>query len=223
MVNRAVTSCALLICALLVGGCHSGGVVPDGWVEAAAAVEAIDDADAAKLQVIICYGRLLSNHTNMRMQTPDRPALFWDPGGYYGTNPTLAHVRGVERHKDLITARPPTLEDYWYHRHAYHDETVMEVFEWDIRPQIGQRLRSVLEQGTDDSHPAGRFDNDYPGWFCCIAVSDFLRRFGQDVTPVDQKYFMPQDFAQYLWKQQPDRVHIFRRKDMSHRVYVRAR
>jgi hypothetical protein len=136
---------------------------------------------------------------------PGQPVLFWDPGGSYGT--TLPED---VRSKDLIRINPPDLEMYL--RHVWNFSSVeVEVFEWDLRPEQADELYAVLLNGTDKKHPAGRFTTTTMGGFCCVALSDFLRRFATKTMTVPRSFFFPYSLARVLYTQSPKRVLAFRR------------
>jgi hypothetical protein len=136
---------------------------------------------------------------------PDRPVLFWDPGGSYGIN----HQEDI-RSKDLILKSPPDLESYleftWI-----HSSVEVEVFEWDPTIEHAHEMYDVLLKGTDKNHPAGRFTTPTMAGFCCGALSDFLHRFATKTMTVPKSFFFPHDLARVLYTQSPKRVLAFRR------------
>ena len=73
--------------------------------------------------VFICYGNVLSNHTALRLETPGKPALMWDPGGTFLENdPTR------KRAHDVITHNAPSVWQWWLYRRDGCKEPVMQVF-----------------------------------------------------------------------------------------------
>jgi hypothetical protein len=163
--------------------------------------------------VIIASGVITDNHTALRLESPGRPVVFWDPGGGYGTGP------GEDvRRDDLIIVNPPDLETYLPFRWENHD-AVVEIFEWDLEPGYALELHGILMQGTDKSHPRGKFTTESNGLFCSLAVSGFLNRFATPIMNVPQKYFLPHKLARVLYTQSPDRVLVFRRNKLP-MVYV---
>lgn len=157
------------------------------------------------LQVIIVYGPWWCHHSALRLVSPDRAALFWDPGGSYGT----FHKEDI-RSKDLIIKDPPDLEAYLQFTWKFSSVEV-EVFEWELEQAHAHELHEVLIKGTDKNHPAGRFKTATMGGYCCIALSDFLRRFATKIMTVPKSYFLPHDLARVLYTQSPKRVLVFRR------------
>jgi hypothetical protein len=164
-----------------------------------------DPPDQPLLQVIIVYGDLWSHHTALRLAHPDRPVLFWDPGGGYG----VGFPEDV-RSKDLIRINPPDLETYLHHIWQ-HSSREVEVFEWDLKPEEARDLYDALLNGTDKNHPAGRFTTSTLGLFCAVAVSDFLHRFASKTLTVPRSFFLPEHLARVLYTQSPKRVLAFRR------------
>jgi hypothetical protein len=146
---------------------------------------------------------------------PDRPVLFWDPGGGYG----VGFPEDV-RSKDLIRINPPDLETYLQHIWQLSSLEV-EVFEWDLKPEEVHDLYDVLLNGTNENHPAGWFKTTTMGFFCTAAVSDFLRRFARKILTVPRTLFLPEHLAQVLYTQSPKRVLAFRRGRQT--VYVPPR
>jgi hypothetical protein len=179
---------------------------PSNWVNRPIGLKSIaDPPDQPLLQVIIVYGPAWDHHSALRLVCPGRPVLFWDPGGSYGTT-FSENVRS----KDLIKINPPDLEAYL--QHVWHFSSVeVEVFEWDLKPEHARELYDVLLNGTDRTHPAGRFTTTTMGLFCTLAVSDFLHRFAGKVMTVPKSLFFPHNLARVLYTQSPKRVLAFRR------------
>jgi hypothetical protein len=182
--------------------------LPDAWSAVAADFTTIADRpEQARLQIIIAYGQLVDNHAALRLVGPRRPVLFWDPGGGYNKQ-TAPHTRW----NDIIVEDPPDLQAYLAFRRTHYDAAV-EVFEWHITAGQADELYDVLRYGTDADHPAGRFSSSTAGLFCSTAISDFLRRFAGDIMTVSDTYFWPNELAQALYTQSPDRVIVFRAAD----------
>lgn len=190
-------------------GCHYGVPAPDGWVgrpsPAGFVVGDGDPIDQARLQVLIHYGYMYSNHSTLRLICPGQPVLFWDPGGTYGDeDPTMG------RNCDLLLTNPPTVEQWWAYRNKGCNEPIMAVFEWGLPDELARRLHTTLLNGTDENHPQGTFHSDIAGWACCVAICDFLMRFASDRLAVPRTWMLPRNLGRHLWTQSPDRVHIFR-------------
>jgi hypothetical protein len=164
-----------------------------------------DPQNQPLLQVIIVYGPWWCHHSALRLVCPDRPVLFWDPGGAYGT-----HISMDVRSKDLIRIDPPDLETYLQFAWRYSSVEV-EVFEWDLTPEYAHELYNILTRGTDKTHPAGQFSTMTIGGFCSVNLSDFLRRFAEKAMTVPKSFFCPHSLARVLYTQSPKRVLSFRR------------
>jgi len=197
----------LLIICLLVGCIHAPAPYrPSDWVNKRIDLKSVADPPGQPLlQVIIVYGDLWSHHTALRLVHPDRPLLFWDPGGGYGVD-----LPEDVRSRDLIRTNPPDLETYL--AHIWHFSSLeVEVFEWHLKPEDAAELYGVLLTGTDKNHPAGRFTTTTVGLFCTVAVSDFLHRFAGKTLTVPKSFFLPEHLARVLYTQSPKRVLAFRR------------
>ena len=172
-----------------------------------------DSPNQPLLQVIIVYGLAWPRHTALRLVCPDRPVLFWDPGGGYGiSNPEKV------RSRDLIRVNPPDLETYLQYVWKHINKEV-EVFEWDLTPARALELYDVLLNGTEKDHPAGRFTTSTIRLLCTAAVSDFLHRFATKEMKVPKSFFFPYGLTRVLYTQSPRRVLAFRRGNMQ-RMYI---
>ncbi len=198
---------ALLLFLCFVGCVHGPARYrPASWDHARVDLKSVADTpDQPLLQVIIVYGPWWCHHSALRLVCPDRPVLFWDPGGSYGT----FHQEDI-RSKDLIVKNPPDLEAYLQFTWKYSSVEV-EVFEWDLGLEPAQELYDVLSSGTNKNHPAGKFKTATMGGLCCVALSDFLHRFATKIMTVPKSYFFPHDLARVLYTQSPKRVLAFRR------------
>ncbi|MBM4351266.1 MAG: hypothetical protein FJ106_15410 [Deltaproteobacteria bacterium] len=164
-----------------------------------------DNPNQPLLQVIIVYGPWWCHHSALRLVYPDRPVLFWDPGGSYGE----FHAEDI-RSKDLIRINPPDLEAYLQFTWNYSSIEV-EVFEWDLTLEHARELYDILLQGTDKNHPAGKFSTTTMGGFCSITLSNFLHRFATKTMIVPKSYLCPHNLARVLYTQSPKHVLTFRR------------
>jgi hypothetical protein len=205
MARMKSLAASLLIALLLASvGCHSGhALVPSGWTIAKAQPLAATQPAVGHLQVFICYGDPGSNHSAVRIETPDRPPLFFDPGGKFGA----VGLHRVMRYRCVILDHVPSVPEYWNWRTDFCGERWMEMFEWDLPPDRADRLWQVLKDG---SQKKGDFDPDYVGLACTLGVSDFLRQYGEPNVHLQQRFFIPHNLAAYLWTQRPDRVWEFR-------------
>jgi hypothetical protein len=207
----------LLIICLLMGCIHAPAPYrPSNWENAPTDMKSVADPPGQPLlQIIIVYGHWWSHHAALRLVYPDRPVLFWDPGGGYGVD-----LPEDVRSRDLIRINPPDIETYL--QHIWHFSSLeVEVFEWDLKPEEARDLYDVLLNGTDKNHPAGRFTTTTMGFFCTVAVSDFLHRFAGKTLTVPHSFFLPEHLARILYTQSPKRVLAFRRRKQI--VYVPPR
>ena len=200
-------SALLLIICLLVGCVHAPAPSrPNSWVHTPIDMKSVaDPPHQPLLQVIIVSGPAWDHHSALRLVCPGRPVLFWDPGGGYG-----AGLPEDVRSRDLIRINQPDLETYL--QHIWHFSSLeVEVFEWGLKPEDAAELYGVLLTGTDKNHPSGRFTTTTMGFFCTVAVSDFLHRFAGKTLTVPKSFFLPEHLARVLYTQSPKRVLAFRR------------
>jgi len=198
----------LLLSICFVAGCVHGPAPyrPTSWDHTRVDLKSVaDNPNHPLLQVIIVYGSWWCHHSALRLVCPDRPVLFWDPGGSYG----IFHQEDI-RSKDLIRKDPPDLEAYLQFTWNFSSVEV-EVFEWGLELEYAHELYDVLYYGTNKNHPAGKFTTTTMGGLCCVALSDFLHRFATKIMTVPKSYFFPHDLARVLYTQSPKRVLAFRR------------
>lgn len=214
----------------MTAGCHHAGTVPPGWQGKPLISESLPgpsqtvpdtgpqgngSGPPAILQVVICYGKTLSNHTALRLEAPGVQTLMWDPGGTYKQDDPA-----YERRYDVLTRNAPTIQQWWLYRRDRCREPVMEVFQWSIIPDQARRLHTILLTRHDPDDPAQLFEPDAGGLECCKRVSEFLSRFADDRPAVSTRYFWPHKLGEHLWTQQPDRVIVYR-KEGPNMVYTR--
>lgn len=219
---------SLVIC--LTVGCHHAGTIPPGWrgepislsgdeqaehVGSARTGQGNGGGSQGLLQVFICYGKVLSNHTAVRLGTPGKETLMWDPGGTYGQyDPSYA------RRHDVLTKNAPTVDQWWRYRRDRCREPIMEVFQWSIDADQARRLHAVLLNYHDPADTAQTFEPDTGGLQCCTKVSEYLMRFADGRPAVPGKLFWPHELGEHLWTQEPDSVMVFR-SDGESDVYRR--
>ena len=198
---------ALAAVAGLVTGCHiDGPEIPKGWVAAPAKRLLMDsrrDQDP-RLQVIICYGWMMSHHSDLRLTCPQRAPLFWDPGGDFKENDPQ-----YKRMNDLMHVHSPDVLEWWEYRSGQWREPFMKVFEWDLTRREAEQMHTILLQGCVEP---GEFRTETHGGFCNIAVSGYLQRFAGPRVDVPDAMIWPDSLARHLWTQQPDRVLVFEGK-----------
>lgn len=192
----------LVPCWLLIG-CHHAGTVPPGWLAQPYHAEA--DPDDGRLQVFICYGQVLSNHSALRLVTPERPTLMWDPGGTYEHDDPA-----YGREHDVLTRGDVSVDQWWHYRKDICREPVVEMYEWRLPDKQARRLYAILTTRHDPLDPSQTFEPDALGLGCSLRVSTFLDRFADGRPAVQAHYFWPHELGEHLWAQSPDRVVIFR-------------
>lgn len=210
------TAAALLLLITTTAGCHHAGTVPPGWHATPLAsppphAQGNGEHSSAQLQVFICYGNQLSNHTALRLTAPHKPTLMWDPGGTF-----LQHDPTRARRHDVITQNAPTVNEWWRYRRDGCREPIMEVFQWSLNPDQANRLHAILTDWQDPNDPTQTFEPDAGGLQCCKKVSEFLMRFADRRPHVTEKMFWPHKLGEHLWTQHPDRVLIFHADGETH-------
>ena len=195
---------ALVVAAVLLVGCNaSGPVIPKGWrsypIDSVLMNSRRDDEP--RLQVIICYGLMISHHSDLRVTCPDRRPVFWDPGGDYKEKEW-----GYKRRHDVMYEHSPDLFEWWRHRSKQWDEPFMKVFEWDLTRHDAERLHTEILKGCNNP---GAFKTQTMGGFCNIAVCDYLQRFAKPRIDIPEKMIWPNSLAEHLWTQRPNRVLVF--------------
>ena len=196
-----------LLATFFLAGCGHGPVpfLPRTWSATEIRTHDLDDVgDQARLQVLVMYNDISSIHAALRIFSPHKGPVFWDPGGGYGRDGSVR----AKRVRDVILEEPPGLKDYLAFRREI-PTIATEIFEWRLPPQLSNTLYDVLADGADGSHPNGKFNTRGIGLFCGANVSDFLNRFGRDIMLV-KKVIYPHDLARQLYNQYPDRVIIVR-------------
>ncbi len=204
---------------VLIPGCHQAGTVPPGWRGEPYAFDALDTNNppapsAGTLQVFICYGKVLSNHTALRLEAPGLNTLMWDPGGTFKQDdPAYA------RRYDVLTRKNLTVEQWWRYRSESCREPIVQMYEWSLSSGQAKRLHTILITRHDPLDRSQVFEPDAGGLECCKRVSEFLDRFADGRPAVPERYFWPHELGEHLWTQSPDRVVIFRSdgQNMSYR------
>lgn len=204
-------------------GCTGGGArIPDGWQSRTVTFEQFAESmDLAnplgassagsnakhpgRLQIIICYGSLFSDHTALRLVSRNHDTDFWDPAGSYGVR-----TDSVVRQRDVLIEGTPDLRSYWQWRQSPCHNEALEIFEWEVPEGIDSEFHQLIREGLPDDDPHGPFSTYSHGMMCCISVSGFLRRFGGDLLDVPRTLFWPHELAAQLRTQHPDAVIILR-------------
>jgi hypothetical protein len=201
----------LILAATTATGCvhRPSPYMPADWPRQPAPAESLaHDAESPRLQVIIGYFDLWPNHTALRLVAPQRPVLFWDPGGGYGLKPPRR-----ERVRDVIVSGAPDIPTYLPFR-WYNNDALVEIFEWRLPAAEARRLHRILMAGAGlDPDATIDFDTDTPGFFCAAAISEFLFRFGAPSLRIEGRTASPARLSRYLYAQHPHRVLLFYRHE----------
>jgi hypothetical protein len=196
----------ILLGALMLTGCHGGMAIPGTWTPAS--LVDVNNSESGRMQVILCFGPVFSNHSVLRLECPDRPPLLWDPGGMYGTSdPTIERVR------DVVHTNVPTAQQFWAYRRDACGEEFHYIYEWDLDEASAKAKYDVLLGQTDD------FETGSAGGMCCKAICSFLNRYASDQVTVPANWTFPHDLGRHLFTQPVDRLRVFR-KGETQKVYV---
>lgn len=113
----------------------------------------------------------------------------------------------------MIVEGAPDIPTYLPFR-WYNNDALIEIFEWRLSGAEALRLHHILMAGAGIApDPAIDFDTDTPGFFCASAISEFLHRFGAPTIRLEGQTVSPARLSRYLYRQHPDRVLLFYRRD----------
>ena len=177
--------------------------LPENWTgEVVIPQELEDKPGIASLQVLIVYGSTVCNHTASRYYCPGKGALFWDPGGGYGTKGIVK----VDREKDVIVDNIPSINDYLYWR-TQVPTSATEIFVWEGNNEKICELYDRMAAASRRDRIQG-FNSDAAGMFCSSATSSFLRDFAQDLMQVE-KWGLPHNLSkQFHQRGTADKIYI---------------
>ncbi len=188
-----------------------------------------DNPEQTNLHVMVMYHRTSCKHTALRLYCRTKGPLFWDPAGAFATQvrylgPAARHNRDFatkpymdsERRDDVISEEVPTINQYLAWRKLINTHAV-EIFEYNIPDDEAEELWTILQYGTKRSHPKGSFSTKAIGLTCGLSVARFLHRFSEDIVEVDTVFF-PHNLAKQLYKENPDRVIVYRDEQLSYYI-----
>lgn len=196
-------------------------MLPKAWYGKECNTKSLEDnPEQSKLHVMVMYRGASCVHTTLRVYCRTKGPLFWDPAGGFAANHHYAgqarrHMRydapvkdGPVRENDVLVEKVPSLNQYldWRKRIDTH---AVEIFEFNTSDERAEEIWSLLRHGTKSSHPKGRFSTNAMGGLCGLSVAKFLHRFADDIVKVDTVWH-PHNLAKQLYKENPDRVIIFR-------------
>jgi hypothetical protein len=205
-------------------------MLPTSWNANECDPKSLDDnPEQAKLHVMVMYHKTSCKHTALRLYSPSKGPLFWDPAGAFATQirylgPAARHNRDfatkrymdAERRDDVMSDKVPSLNQYLDWRKTINTHAV-EIFEFNITDSEAEELYVILRYGTNRSHPKGRFSTKAIGLTCGLSVARFLHRFAEDIVEVDTVFF-PHNLAKQLYNKNPDRVIIYRDELLSYYI-----
>lgn len=181
----------------------------------------LNDTSKPRLQIIITSADFICNHTAMRLITPNKPVIFWDPGGGFGdSDESTAYFSDkgidglplkIERHFDIVKTLSDDLNRYIDYRWQASSDELIEIFEFNLAIERAERLNQEFKGGENNDHLPGKFSTDAVPLMCSVAVSDFLIQFMADRILLPTSYFLPHNLSHQLYTQNPDRVLILRR------------
>lgn len=187
---------------------------PGGWSElqpgsGAATLQAAmtRNAQPGKLQIIVCYDQVLNTHAAVRLEMPDRSAVYWDPGGAFAQGDVTHYLRK----RDVIANPTPSLQEIWQHRSNSLGNKEMAVFEWDLPPSRVQELMQSLLDGSEGKNTPNAYDPNCRPADCAVTVCDFIQKRADDIVKLSWKWRYPHEIGEHLWSQNPARVLIYDR------------
>jgi len=187
-----------------------------------------DNSKQSKLHVMIMYRGASCVHTALRVYCRSNGSLFWDPaGGFASCHRYAGQARryrryeapvneGPVRENDVLVEKAPSLNQYldWRKRIDTH---AVEIFEFNISDEQAEEIWTIIRYGTKRSHPKGRFSTNAMVGLCGLSVAKYLHRFAEDIVKVDVVWH-PHSLAKQLYKENPDRVIIYRDEQLSYYI-----
>ena len=195
-------------------------MLPDTWNENECNSRSLeDDFQQATLHVMVMYNGPCT-HVALRLYCKKEGAIFWDPAGGFANDKVYVNPENQEfnfdgsgnpdsiRLNDVIIKSVPSINQYLVWR-KFIDTHAAEIFEFIIPQDEAEELWTILRNGTKRSHPKGAFHTKAVGGTCGLSIAKFLHRFADDIVEV-KTVFYPHNLAKQLYKQNPERVIIYR-------------
>ena len=179
-----------------------------------------DNAKQAKLQVMVMYNEEPCSHVALRLYSQKRGPIFWDPAGGFANEQGNEYTEDQEsdfnessnvdsiRLNDIIIKSAPSINEYLAWR-KFINTHAAEIVEFNISEDEAENLWAILSNGSKRSHPKGEFHTNAIGGTCGLSIAKFLHRFAEDIIKVNSVLY-PHNLAKQLYKQNPDRVIIYR-------------
>ncbi len=201
-------------------------MLPKAWYGKECNAKSLEDnPEQAKLHVMVMYRGVSCVHTTLRVYCRSKGPLFWDPAGGFASRHRYAGQarryrrydapvnEGPVRENDVLVEKAPSLNQYldWRKRIDTH---AVEIFEFNISDEQAEEIWTIIRYGTKRSHPKGRFSTNAMGGLCGLSVAKYLHRFAEDIVKVDTVWH-PHNLAKQLYKENPDRVIIYRDGHLS--------
>jgi len=225
--NNVIKCMVMCICLATLIGCthsHKHLLRPSYLASKPSLLDSMPRANA--IQVITTRSPLFYSHAAVRMIYKNQ-VLFWDPSGAYGVEDEhsayyIEHPMPKEfrRSEDLITQGVPDLARYWQYS-IFTGDDAMEIFEWTLNDKQAKFYYELLLKGADQrAHKINFFTHD-SATICSAAVSSFLIRFGNDIIPLQERYFLPHGLAHDLHTLNPERIYYFELRRPA-RIFIRT-
>lgn len=206
-----------IVTVIMCASCMHGPLpnLPKDWKGVAVQPTALEDKpDVASMQLFIMYGALSCSHTASRFYCPGKGALFWDPGGGYGSEGFVE----VTKHYNVVVHDAPTTNDYLQWR-ARILTMATEVFIWEGNDCGICELYDRIETASRGVQADG-FTTTVAGMFCSAATSEFLRDYAGRLLTVD-KWGLPHNLSKQIYQQgNPDRIYIVRHNKNTIQRYI---
>jgi hypothetical protein len=189
--------------------------LPKDWQGVVVPPKALEDKpDVAGMQLFIMYGSIGCSHTALRFHCPGKGALFWDPGGGYGSEGLVT----VTKHYDVVTRNVPTANDYLHWRTLIATEAT-EVFIWERNDGGICELYDRIDAASRGIRMDG-FTTTTAGLFCSAATSRFLHDYAGRLLTVD-KWGLPHNLSRQIYQQgNADRIYIVRHNENTIERYT---
>ena len=231
MINKNILTILFTFITLTLTGCcfhRTCPMLPKTWNANKCNTKSLEDNNKqAKLHVMVMYNEGPCSHVALRLYSQEKGPIFWDPaGGFANEQGNFGNDQGNEndedyelsinnpsnlnsiRLNDIITKKAPSINEYLEWRRIIHTHAA-EIFEFNISETEAVNLWDILRNGTTRSHPKGKFHTNAMGGTCGLSIAKFLHRFAEDIIKVNSAFY-PHNLARQLYKQNPDRVIIYR-------------
>ena len=188
-----------------------------------------DNSKQSKLHVMIMYRGASCVHTALRVYCRSNGSLFWDPAGGFASRHRYAGQarryrryeapvnEGPVRENDVLVEKAPSLNQYLdiggnvlIHMLLRSSSLIF---------QMSRRKKSGLLFVMVPNVHILKADLVQMQWggLCGLSVAKYLHRFAEDIVKVDVVWH-PHSLAKQLYKENPDRVIIYRDEQLSYYI-----